>query len=69
MVQFSYTCLSFLLSETFYWVQIRDQKRAALLKEKRSSTGSSSAPRVIVSVFNLFSYAYFDSISAVLAVR
>ncbi|KAK3129271.1 hypothetical protein QOZ80_6BG0475740 [Eleusine coracana subsp. coracana] len=29
---------------------IRDQKRAALLKEKRSSTGSSSAPRVIVLV-------------------
>ncbi|XP_020175611.1 uncharacterized protein [Aegilops tauschii subsp. strangulata] len=27
---------------------IRDQKRAALLKEKRSSNGSSSAPRVIV---------------------
>ncbi|KAG6511402.1 hypothetical protein ZIOFF_029470 [Zingiber officinale] len=33
---------------------IRDQKRAALLKEKRSSTGSSSPPRVIV-LFDLSS--------------
>ena len=34
----------------FLSVQIRDKKRAALLKEKRSTIGSSGTPRVIVSV-------------------
>lgn len=34
-----------------YWLlQIRDQKRAAILKEKRASSGSTSPPRVIVSI-------------------
>ncbi|GJM84905.1 hypothetical protein PR202_ga00618 [Eleusine coracana subsp. coracana] len=42
---------------------IRDQKRAALLKEKRSSTGSSSTPRTIVLV-GLSSSADVGSLAA-----
>lgn len=37
----------------FFW-QIRDQKRAAVLKEKRELSGSRSPPRVIVSESWLF---------------
>ena len=50
--QFPHPCLYFYPAvwSIFLCVQIRDKKRAALLKEKRSSIGSSGAPRVIVSV-------------------
>lgn len=39
-------------------LQIRDQKRAALLNEKRASSGSASPPRVVVSISATWPFLY-----------
>ncbi|KAI7724522.1 hypothetical protein M8C21_023976 [Ambrosia artemisiifolia] len=42
---------------------MREQKRATLLKEKRASSGTASAPRVIVSILHDFCLTKFQSVS------